>query len=588
MLGALLAFAAFRVARLAQDLRAAKVELEAAEAFLRAGQPLNARLALHRGEVRVIHANSIVHSSPELAVLSVIPVARQNLDALKDAVGIALRLASGGRRLLDRAQPLESPGGQFEVPMRSGAVPLPVLRTIAPPIDDLVSNLPVLGDAPDSSVLLAPVRSLVDAVYRQSALRKQQLTTIGDGIALLRALSGDGGDRRLLIVVANAAEMRGAGGMILSYGELVGNDGQFDLERFGGIDEIALPSPATVGVAEDYVNRFGPLGPTLNWRNANLGPDFRSLGPVMEAMYNHGTGKVAHGVLQIDSMGLAAMMRGTGPVEVAGLGTVTADNVVEVTLSRAYEQFSNRTQRQEVLGDVAEAVFRKLVTGDYPSLRPLATALVDAAVERRVILHMASADSQRTVERLGADGTLPSFGRDFAALTVQNFSANKLDYLLDTSVRITGERVANRVGRFRAEVTITNAATPGRTSPAYVYGPNVAGQVAGQYIGLVTLYLPKGAGLVGQSGDLSEGRAGAVSENDRTAVGFPVRLAAGETRRIVLDLTLPPADGVSSRFDLVPVSRVRPTVFDVELQTGRGLSRYRGGLTRQLPLSSGG
>ena len=171
---------------------------------------------------------------------------------------------------------------------------------------------------------------------------------------------------------------------------------------------------------------------------------------------------------------------------------------------------------------------------------------------------MENPDAERTVEELGADGTLPTIGRDFAALTVQNFSANKLDYLLDTSVRITGERVANRVGRIRAEVTIANTATPGRTSPQYVYGPNVAGQVAGQYIGLVTLYLPKGAGLVGQSGDLSEGRAGAVLENDRTAVGFPVRLAAGETRRVVLDLTLPPAGAVGYRFDLIPASARSP------------------------------
>ena len=88
-------------------------------------------------------------------------------------------------------------------------------------------------------------------------VRKSQLTTIGDGIALLRQLSGDGGSKRLLIAVANAAEMRGAGGMILSYGELVGNDGQLDLERFGGIDEIAPPSPATVGVPEDFLGRFG-------------------------------------------------------------------------------------------------------------------------------------------------------------------------------------------------------------------------------------------------------------------------------------------------------------------------------------------
>jgi hypothetical protein len=590
VVGIVLAAAAFRIAQIGTDLRSAKNELEAAEAMLKAGQPAAARAALSRGNQRVAHANSVVHGSPELSVLELIPVARQNLAALKTSVSVALRLAGGGRRLLDIAQPLEASNGQFEVPLRKGAVPLPVLQQLAPHLDDLRGNLPVVADRPRSSLLLPPVRELVDTVFRQSDLRKRQLGTIADGITLLKALSGETGGHRLFIAVANAAEMRGTGGMILSYGELVGDRGQLALERFGGIDEIALPAPANVDVASDYLDRFGALGPTLNWRNANLGVDFTALAPVMAAMYQEATGKVADAVLQIDSAGLAALMKGTGPVEVAGLGTVTADNVVEVTLSSAYARFSNRAQRQEVLGDVAEAVFRKLVTGDYPSLRPLATALVDAAAERRVLLHMATGEARRTVSELGVGGALPAPGRDFATLTVQNFSANKLDYYLDTSVRLTGARVPGRVGRVQAEVTITNTARPGQTSPPYVYGPNVTGQRAGLYVGLATLYLPKGTGLVGQSGDLGDNRASVVTEHDRAAVSFPFRLEAGQSRRVVLDLTLAPAAGAGYGFDLVPISRVRPTVFTVDLARADGEDRVRftGPLTRPVVLSPRG
>jgi len=580
--------AAFRVFQIARDLRNARNDLNAVETLLKAGQPAAARVALARGQAWVIHANTVVHNSPELSLVNVVPVARQNLEAMKSSVEVALRLTGGGRRLLDIAKPLESRDGKFEVPLRAGAIPLPVLRALTPQLADVEGGLPVLSDAPSESLLLPPVRELVRTVYRQADLRKRQLRVIGDGLEVLQVLSGGQGAHRVFIAVANAAEMRGTGGMILSYGELTAADGKFSLERFGNIDEVALSAPANVDLPQDYLDRFGPLGPALNWRNANLGVDFTYLGPAMEAMYKQATGKVADAVLQIDSKGLAALMRGTGPVDVPGLGIVNADNVVDVTLSQAYARFSSRTVRQEVLGDVAEAVFRKLVTGDYPSLRPLATAIVDAAAERRIILHMNRPDAQRAVVDLGVDGRLPGLGRDFATLAVENFSANKLDYYLDTGVRLTGDRVPGRVGHMRAEITITNTAPPGQTSPTYVFGPNIAGQRAGLYLGLATLYLPKGAGVISQTGDLPDGRVTVATEAERAAITFPVHVEAGKTQRVVVDLTLPPAPRNGYVFVYLPISRVRPTRFAADLRLGQAAIKYDAAPTRLVVLTGAG
>jgi hypothetical protein len=280
------------------------------------------------------------------------------------------------------------------------------------------------------------------------------------------------------------------------------------------------------------------------------------------------------------------MMKGTGPVEVAGLGTVTADNVVRVTLSDAYARFPNdRTARQEVLADVARAVFTKLVTGDYPSLRPLATALVTAVAERRVILHMARDEDQRHVTALQVDGRLPSLGPDFALLTVQNFAGNKLDYYLDTSVRVTGNRRPGALGQLRAEIEIRNTAPPGQTSPAYVFGPFNQSLRAGQYAGLASLYLPQGSSVTGSSGDLSEGPPALSSEAGRTVITVPLRIDAGQTARITLDLKLPPGPGEGYEFVLIPVSRVRPTTYTVDLARGGGRVRYNGPVIRQVALT---
>ncbi len=565
--------ATLRLVQVARDLRAVRDALNTAESQLKAGQPAAARQSALKAEVRAAHAATILHNRPELTILYPIPVIHQNLAALRTVVGVALRLGTAGVSILQTAKPLETPDGTFEVPMRAGALPLATINRLRPDLRSLAESLPVAAEAPKSRLILPPVKDLNKTVYAQSTLRRRQALTLSDALDLLAEMSGSNGPARFLVAVANAAEMRGTGGMILAYGQLTSADGTFSLERFGGIDDLALkdaaPTPPTT--PPDYLSRFADLSPTKAWRNANLGGDFTYIGPVLESMYDKALGRPADGVIQIDSMGLAALMRGTGPVEVKGLGTVTADNVVRVTLSDAYTRFpTERTERQEVLGDVAEAVFKKLVTGAYPSLRPLATALVDAVAERRIMLHLAKPAEQRHVAALAAEGRLPLSGADMATLTVQNFAGNKLDYYLDTKVKLTGDRRPGSLGRVQAEVTIENTAPRGSTSPVYVFGPFSRSFTAGQYVGLASLYVPAGTSIRSARGDLSKGAAGVSAEAGRSVITFPVRVNAGSRISVVLDLQLPPGPGKGYRLDLVPASRVRPTTYDVRFERGDG------------------
>src|SRR5205814_9941533 len=104
---------------------------------------------------------------------------------------------------------------------------------------------------------------------------------------------GANGPRRYLLAVANPAEMRGAGGMILSYGVLTSNAGTFTLGDFGGIDDLLLTTPPDVSklnLPADYLRRWNGREPTLLWRNTTLAPDFRFDAPTMEAMFTAKTG----------------------------------------------------------------------------------------------------------------------------------------------------------------------------------------------------------------------------------------------------------------------------------------------------------
>ena len=566
LLGVILGLALLRLRSVERDLRAARDLIEEAAGQLEAGEISGARSTLQRASGHLTQATGSLYNQAELAFLDMVPVAQENLDELRYLVGVASQLSIGGERLLAAAAPLAGVDGALEVPMSRGAIPVGVVQAAQLEAEQLVAALP--GSSDDGGArLLGPIRDLRRTLLDEAVQRRTQLDALARGLELIADMSGGSGDRHYLIAVANTAEMRGSGGMILSYGTLIGKDGDFELQQFGRIDELVLPKPiereAVPAVAADYLARWRGFDPLGLWRNANLAADFEVTAPVLETMYLASAGVVPDGVIQVDPDGLAAILEGIGPVEVPELGTVTSGNVVRLVLNEAYARFPGIDERSDVLGDVAEAVFEKLVQGDYPSLRPLADALLHAVDGRHLLMHSVTSGSQEQLRYFGASGRLPAPEVDAISLTVQNVSANKLDYYLDTALHITGERPAGTFGTARAEIVVTNTAPPGAQEPRYVFGPFNDAQQVGLYRGSVSLYLPAGTTLLGTSGDPLRAVPVVQSEAGRLVIGFGVDVPAGSSRRIVLDLELPPRAPGGYELLLVPSPRVRPTTATV-------------------------
>jgi hypothetical protein len=561
--GALLAL---RLTRVANDLRDAKDLIGEAGDLLEDGKISDARDALAAATSLLTRANGDLYHGADVAVLGPLPGVAQNLGALRDSVSLALRISDGGRRTLAAAAPLEAPDGDLEVPLSAGAIPLRAVTAAQLELEALLGAMP--GAPPDDSPLLVgPVRTAQTEVYEEALGRRTQVAVLSRGLSLLGEMAGATGPRRYLIAVANTAEMRGSGGMILSYGVLESTGGDFELPAFGRIDDLALRAPVTVpNLPRDYERRWAGFDPLLRWRNATLAGDFTLVAPVLEQMYVAATGKPVDGVIQIDPSGLAAILEGTGPVTVPELGSVTADNVVDLVLNEAYVRFPGIDERSDVLKEVAEATFEKLVNGRYDSLRPLAEALVRSVEGRHILMHTSAVTPEARLRFFGATGELPDpLDADAVHLTVQNVSGNKLDYYLDTALDLTGDREPGAVGHLRATITLSNDAPAGVTQPRYIFGPFNESQEVGLYRGIVSLYLPAGASLAGTSGDALPSPPLLQTEGDRPVVGFNVDVPAGETRTVVLDLELAPRPPGPYQLTVVPSPRVRPTAVSVLL-----------------------
>ena len=566
----------FRLFQAGRHLRAAEQLLEDAGDLVEQGRIAEARSALDRATGRLAGASRALDNKPELDVLKPLPVLGDNLEELREAVGLASQLSAGGSRILAAAEPLQAADGSLEVPLRDGALPLDAVRAVQRETELLVSSLPSADDLDDDpGLLLGPVDRVRDRVLEEVERRRSQLRSLSDGLALIEDLSGGQGQRYYLIAVANTAEMRGSGGMILNYGGLIGRDGDFALTEFGRIDEVALDAPLdrkfVPDLPEDYLRRWDGFDPLLRWRNATLAADFTVVAPVLEAMYGAARGVAVDGVIQVDPVGLAAILRGVGPVQVAELGQVTADNLVPLVLHEAYVRYRGIERRSDVLRDVAEAAFEKLVTGQYQSLRPLGEALLEAVHGRHLQVHARQASTQERLAAFRATGALPPLdGPDAYHLTVQNVSGNKLDYFVDTEVGISGDAGPGRPRAVRAEVQVHNTAPAGVSDPPYIFGPFNEDQEVGLYRGVVTLYLPRGATVVDVSGDAPRDPAVVLTEDGRPLVSYTVDLPAGEAHHVTIELTLPPRRDRDYELLAVPSPRVRPTTFRVDLDTGDG------------------
>jgi hypothetical protein len=569
--------AGYRIVRAGQDLRRAERLLTRAGEAIEAGRVRDGNALLEQATDRLGRAGRALDGHLEVDALKAVPLLGSNVRAVRRSITAASHLTIGGSAILDAAEPLERPDGRIDVPLRGGQVPLATIQDVQQAVADLSRTLADDRDLPGSSrFLVGPVRDLHRRVADELRSRRAQVEVLDHALGLLTDLAGGNGSRAYLIAVANSAEMRGSGGMILSYGGLAGSAGTFALTDFQRIDALKLPGPlplsAVLGLPADYLQRWDGFDPLELWRNANLAADFRIDARVLEAMTYAASGISPDGVLQVDPIGLAALLRAVGPVEVPEIGTVDADQLVPLVLHDAYVRYEGIERRSDVLKDVAQAAFDRLLTGQYDSLRELGSALAEAAQGRHLMLHAIDPAVEAHARALGADGSLPDLdGTPAFHLTVQNVSANKLDYFVDTAVGLSGD-VAR--GTVRAEVLIRNDAPAGASEPKYIFGPFDGSQAVGLYRGVVSLYLPRGATLVGVSGDPPRSPPIKVSEDRRPIVSWTVDLPAQAASHVVLDLRLPPGrtDG-EYQLAVVPSPRVRPTALRVDLAAPGGRIR---------------
>jgi UDP-N-acetylmuramyl pentapeptide phosphotransferase/UDP-N-acetylglucosamine-1-phosphate transferase len=540
VVGTLLAFGALNALAAWQgysQMRAGQRALDQALVAGRDGRTEAARSAFGRAADKFGSADAWL-GGPLGWSTRAVPVLAENFRAARE-------LAAGGSEVSDAGARLADAAGE-RLRVRAGTVRVDEVRRITPDIEAAAALLEdVLDEIGDlrEPMLVGPVRDRVDEARDELVAAAREADHAVAAAKVAPAIFGADRPRRYFLAVQNPAELRATGGIIGNWGILTADDGQVELDDFlrtrvlnepgVGLDESSrrLDAPA------EFLTRYERFTPAQVWQNLNMSPDFPTVARAITNLYPQATGQFVDGVIAVDPVGLEALLELTGPVLVADWPEpITAENVIDVTLRQQYDAFG-LAEREEFLGDVAEAVWEQALEGNLGNPARLAKILGKTGRQGHLQLWFADPEEAALAVRLGVGGAVPRLGSDSLLVTNQNSSANKVDFYLtrrlDYSVRLTPQPGTTRV-RANAEldVTLANAAPAGVSSVAL--GPWDERFEPGEDRSFVSVYTP--LAFTAASLDGAPTQLEAATELGRNVFSGYVGVPAGAARTLSVDM----------------------------------------------------
>ena len=520
-------FAGWSLVRGSLDLLAGKRALDAARAHAQVADLVEGRPVddLRHAHARLGDAHRRL-GAPVLAPVRVVPVVGRQVRSLSAMAGATATLAEAGATGVGQAAGIVK-GGAITGAERAAAA-----RQLAHVAAETLARVEDLDLGP-SEGLVAPL-----------AERRAELAGNVDGIrtGLQRGAAGGRavatlleGPRRYLVFAANNAEMRAGSGMFLEMGALQTSGGALHLEDVRSVAAVPVP-PGSVPLEGDLRDRWGWLNPNNEWTQLMLSPRFDVQAPLAARMWAASGGAPVDGVLVVDPVSFAGLLRATGPVQVEGR-TISADSVVQELLHDQYLRHTagEQRQRKEELGDLVQATFRALDTGGW-SVTDLAQGMQPVLAGRHVLAWSARPEEQADWSAAGVDGSL---GPDSLLVAMSNRGANKLDYFQ----RVFGEVAVERAGDeslVTLQLRVRNTVPTGE--PLSVSGDTEGtGAGEGGYLAILSVNVPGAASDVRIDG--VDQLAVAGPDGPTQVVGLLFQIARNEERTFVVRFRLPGQQG---------------------------------------------
>jgi hypothetical protein len=278
-------------------------------------------------------------------------------------------------------------------------------------------------------------------------------------------LLGDNKPKQYLVAFQNTAEARGTGGILGSYAIVEFNNGDIKILKTASNADVKWNTEIPIKMPDEFMRIYGK-NPAI-FLNSNLSPHFPYGAQIWIATWQKQYGIKLDGVIGIDPTAISYILKATGDVKLASGEKITADNVVDKTLSQAYKKYEkDNNARKQYLVEIMNTTFTKLTANQFNKIK-MAQAIKRAIIENRLLVYTTDKDAQAQIEKIRVGGALQTVANNEYRVVIQNTDASKLDYYLDRTVTV--ESTECKVNKQAlVTVTVTNTVENAKDLPAYV------------------------------------------------------------------------------------------------------------------------
>jgi Protein of unknown function (DUF4012) len=452
-----------------------------------------------------------------------------------------------------------------------------LLRDWLPPLSDADAHLPAqLANLrrDQSGWLLPPLRDRVGRAVDVLGPAADQTRIAATAARFVPAAIGADRPQRYLLLFANPAEIRPAGGFVGAVGSLtMANGAPQDLdiraeEAYTPLFKQRFDPPYPLPRFFDYKKAPFEIG------EAGWDPNFAASAQLSEAMFKSATGADVDGTISLDPYAIEALLGVTGPVDVAGYGNFNKDNFfaqVDYIVNVKRGPGSGKA----ALPIIARVILQKVLDQPISNWPKLVSAVQEQAQGRHVQLQFHSADLAAATAAAGYDGAILAKRDDHVMVVDGNVGATKSDFYMTKSMDIKAEVPASGLSRHQLTLQyklplpvddIDRALSPGDQ---------------GAYADYVRVYLPELASGVSvrYAQDDGPGFGGydrTELVNGKQVVAAFFRLPRGHQGTLQIDYVLP-LDVRNRTFDLFIQKQAgipdRPTTLELSFPGGRTTRR---------------
>ncbi|HYD08516.1 MAG TPA: DUF4012 domain-containing protein [Acidimicrobiales bacterium] len=404
-----------------------------------------------------------------------LPVVAEQADAVDALLAATDRLSQEGARvaaLVDLA----------DLTPRRGRVDVERLRGYGTPLAHLLDEVVLAAQATRRSSWLAPpLRTRADDLRMRLSDAADELLLARDVVHRVPDLLGADGARRWYLAVLNPAELRGGGGLLGQVGVITADRGALELTSIAAVASLTRPEGFDVSVDPEYDARY--LDDDFFRVERYPGNGFESPHLPSSALVARqhaaqlGLGPI-DGVIAVDPIAMAGLLRLTGPIDVPGWPVpIDEANAARVLLHEQYLP-EDLTGRRDFVVAVAETLFDALVGSGIGSPAELVSTMAPLVAGGHLQLHAFDDEEQDFFERhrLGHPLVRPTV--DGLAVVSRDSHESKLDWFLRRTVSYdldVDPRTGEADGTVR--ITLTNTApTSGLPDNGYLgdrYGVGV-------------------------------------------------------------------------------------------------------------------